>query len=101
MKTIIGAQVKVTTECCGHDGTWAMKKEYFDARLKVGKKTFDGLQEANANCMSSDCPLAALQLKQGTGSEDLPVHPVQVLARAYKQPHEGGFEKSTSEVDNG
>lgn len=101
MKTIPGANVKVTTECCGHDGTWAMKKEYFEPSLKVGKKAFDGLKEANGNCMSSDCPLAALQLKQGTDAKTLPVHPVQVLAKAYKEPQDGGYEKSTNEVDNG
>ena len=36
--------------------------------------------------MASDCPLAALQIQQATGVR--PLHPLEILARAY---HRGGF----------
>ncbi len=97
MKLIPGAKVKPTIECCGHDGTWAMKKEYFDMSLKVGNNAFEGLKKSDADCMATDCPLAALQIKQGTGASDLPEHPVQIVAKAYKAPNEGGFAKATPE----
>ena len=78
------------TECCGHNGTWAMKKEYFDMSLETGKRAFEGLQSQNADVVATDCPLAAIQLKQGMGTNKEPVHPIQVIAKAYRNPEQGG-----------
>lgn len=73
-------EVEVVAECCGHDGTWAMKKEYFDLSLKYGKKAFDGVKDQGL--MTTDCPLAALHFEQATGTR--PMHPMEVLAQAYR-----------------
>ena len=80
MKTIPGAKVKLVDRCCGHDGTWAMKKENFEASMKIGRPAFDAMQ--GGGLMTTDCPLAAVQFEQATGTK--PLHPVQVLARAYR-----------------
>jgi Fe-S oxidoreductase len=82
MRRIPGVKPKLVQECCGHDGTWAMKKEYFDLAMKNGQKAFDGMREAEAEVWSTDCPLAAVQFEQACGKKAL--HPVQVLARAYR-----------------
>jgi len=84
MKTIPGATVRVVDGCCGHDGTWAMKKEHFEKSLEIGKPVFE--QMSSGEVTATDCPLAAIQIEQGTGVR--PMHPIQVLARAYE---EGGF----------
>jgi Fe-S oxidoreductase len=89
MKTIPEAAIEVVAECCGHDGTWAMKTEFFELSLKAGKKAFDGMTEARADETATDCPLAAIQFEQATGIR--PVHPAEVLSRAYKSPDEGGY----------
>ena len=89
MKTIPGTSVTPIEECCGHDGTWAMKTEFFQLSLKAGKKAFDGMQAAEAAETTTDCPLAAIQFEQATGRR--PIHPLQVLSKAYKAPGEGGF----------
>ena len=34
-------------ECCGHDGTYAMKVEGFDASKRIGKKSFEGMKSKN------------------------------------------------------
>ncbi len=91
MRLIPDTTVNVTAECCGHDGTWAMKKEFFDMSLQAGKKAFSGLKEQGANEVATDCPLAAIQLQQGMEVEKRPVHPVQILAKAYHPPEKGGF----------
>ena len=44
-----------------------MKKEYFELSMKWGAKAFDGMREANANLMTTDCPLSAIQIEQATG----------------------------------
>jgi Fe-S oxidoreductase len=82
MRRIPQVQPRLVAECCGHDGTWAMKVEHFDASLQNGQKAFDGMQEAASEIWTTECPLAALQFKQACGREVL--HPVQVLDRAYR-----------------
>jgi Fe-S oxidoreductase len=88
MRRIPGVQPKLVAECCGHDGTWAMKKEYYHLAMGNGRKAFDGMNEADAEVWSTDCPLAAVQFEQACGKKAL--HPVEVLARAYR---EDGFAK--------
>ncbi len=69
-------------ECCGHDGTHAMKVEGFEASVRIGRKAFDGMQEVNGEVWATDCPLAALQFAQHAGRR--PMHPMSILARAYE-----------------
>ncbi|MBI4081889.1 MAG: anaerobic glycerol-3-phosphate dehydrogenase subunit C [Candidatus Lambdaproteobacteria bacterium] len=73
-------EIELVTECCGHDGTWAMKREFFPLSLEAGKKAFAGMKRESL--MTTDCPLAAIQFEQATGVR--PLHPLQVLARAYR-----------------
>ncbi len=82
MRLIPGASVKLVDQCCGHDGTWAMKKEFFPLSMLAGKKAFDEMKEAEPELTATDCPLAALQFEQALGKR--PIHPIQVLARAYR-----------------
>ena len=91
MRLIPGAEIAVVDECCGHNGNWAMKEEYFEMSLKAGKRAFDGVSEKQGAKVATDCPLAAIQIEQGAGLAERPVHPVQILARAYRKPGEGGF----------
>jgi Fe-S oxidoreductase len=79
-----GATVTMVEKCSGHDGTWAMKAEYFDESMRVGQKLFDGLAAAGAEIVASDCALAGVQIHQGM---QVPVlHPIEVLRDAYGLP---------------
>ena len=86
MRTIPGAEVVSVDACTAHDGIWAMKKEYFELSMKWGAKAFNGMRDADAKLMATDCPLSAIQIEQATGVH--PVHPLEVLAAAYD---DGGF----------
>ncbi len=86
MRQIPGVEVTTVDACTAHDGTWAMKKEFFAISMKWGEKAFSGMRDASARVMATDCPLAAVQIEQATGVH--PMHPIEVLARAYKR---GGF----------
>ena len=92
MRLIPGTKVTMVEQCCGHDGTWAMRKEFFPLSMLSGKKAFDEMAEAQAKTMATDCPLAAIQFDQALGTR--PVHPIQVLARAYRPD---GFEKKVEQ----
>lgn len=76
-----GAKVTMVEKCSGHDGTWAMKAEYFEESMKVGQKLFDGLAAAKAEILASDCALAGVQIRQGMGTSVL--HPIEVIRNAY------------------
>jgi Fe-S oxidoreductase len=82
LRKIPGVQPKITMECCGHDGTHAMKVEGFENSKKVGQRAFEGMEAAGAEVWATDCPLAALQFQQHAGRK--PLHPMSVLARAYR-----------------
>ncbi|HUK40955.1 MAG TPA: anaerobic glycerol-3-phosphate dehydrogenase subunit C [Candidatus Acidoferrales bacterium] len=75
-------KIKVVEECSGHDGTWAMKKENFELSMKYGNRAFTAMAEDNPNVTCSDCPLAAIQIEQGTGRR--PLNPMQILAKSYR-----------------
>lgn len=81
MRLIPETDVTTVDACTAHDGTWAMKREYFPLSMKWGEKAFDGLRGAEADVMATDCPLAAVQIEQATGVK--PIHPLEILARAY------------------
>ncbi len=82
LRRIPGVVPRLVSECCGHDGTWAMKREYFPLAMQQGEKAFTQMRETGAAVWASDCPLAALQFRQACGVRVL--HPVQILARAYR-----------------
>ena len=82
MRLIPGAEITLVDQCSAHDGTFAMKKEFFPLSMLAGKKAFDEMKDSNADVMATDCPLAAVQFDQALGTR--PIHPIQVLARAYE-----------------
>ncbi len=90
LRKIPGVSPSTVMECCGHDGTYAMTKEGFEPSARIGKKAFEGMKEGESEIWSTDCPLAALQFEQHAGVK--PMHPMTILARAYR---EDGFKDST------
>ena len=92
LRKIPGLQPRLVTECCGHNGTFAMTVQGFEPSRRIGKKAFEAMKEENAPFWSTDCPLAALQFQQHAGVK--PMHPMSILARAYR---EDGFEMKIAE----
>jgi len=96
IKKVLGMQPETVMECCGHDGTYAMTVEGFEASQRVGKKAFAEMAEADATIWATDCPLAAIQFQQHAGVK--PMHPMSILARAYR---ENGFPAETRSPGTG
>ncbi|MCP3911290.1 MAG: hypothetical protein GY713_10075 [Actinomycetia bacterium] len=82
IRKIPGVTPKLTMECCGHDGTYAMKVEGYETSVRIGKKAFDGMKAGDAEVWATDCPLAAIQF--GQHADRKPMHPMSVLAKAYR-----------------
>ena len=83
IRKIPGVVPQTVMECCGHDGTYAMTKEGFEPSARIGKRAFDGMQESKSEVWATDCPLAAIQFQQHAGVK--PMHPMSILARAYRE----------------
>jgi Fe-S oxidoreductase len=82
LRKIPGVVPTTVNECCGHDGTYAMKVEGFEVSRRVGSNAFKDMNAASAEVWATDCPLAALQFAQHAGRK--PMHPMSILARAYR-----------------
>jgi glycerol-3-phosphate dehydrogenase subunit C len=86
LEMIPGTAVTTVERCAGHDGTWGVKKEYFELSMKIGRPVFRQLADADADWVSSDCPIAARHIVQGIGQDKAPpakAHPLALLRKAY------------------
>jgi Fe-S oxidoreductase len=85
LKMLPGTEVTTVERCSGHDGTWGVKKEYFDNSMKIGRPVFRAMAGAQPDYISSDCPIAGRHIRQGMGA-DAPgrkEHPITLLRIAY------------------
>lgn len=95
IKKVPGVDVTTVMDCCGHDGTYAMRVEGFEPSQRIGKKAFVGMQAPAAETWVTDCPLAAIQFEQHAGTR--PLHPMSLLARAYRGDSFGGDDDTKEE----
>ena len=80
---IPGTQVEPIERCSGHNGTYAVKSEYHEASMKIGKPVVTRVKQAQADYYSSDCPMAGHQIENGLDNGSIPVHPLSLLRLAY------------------
>ena len=83
---LAGAEVSMVERCSGHDGTWGVKKEYFDKSMKIGRPVFKQMAEAQPDWISSDCAIAGRHIQQGmgeAGDKTRKEHPITLLRIAY------------------
>ena len=78
-----GAKVELADAgCCGISGNYGFKKEKYEISMKIGEKLFARIKSAAPDDVICDCPTCRMQIRHGTSME--PVHPIEVLAKAYK-----------------
>jgi glycerol-3-phosphate dehydrogenase subunit C len=78
--------VTTVERCAGHDGTWGVKKEFFDNSMKIGRPVARQLAAAAPDYVSSDCPIAGRHLMQVMGEDAKQAekaHPLTLLRKAY------------------
>ena len=78
-----GTTLDVIERCSGHNGTYAVKKEFHDISMKIGKPVMRRVESAGAAWYSSDCPMAGHQIEHGIGAAKPPTHPLALLRFAY------------------
>ncbi|MBW2268030.1 MAG: 4Fe-4S dicluster domain-containing protein [Deltaproteobacteria bacterium] len=78
---LVADEVVMLDACSGVDGTWGMKARHYDASLGVCADLMDSIEKAEPDHVATDCPLAALRIKERTGRDA--VHPIVLLRDAY------------------
>jgi Fe-S oxidoreductase len=75
-------QVEAIERCSGHDGTYAVKKEFHGISKKIARPVVNRVNKGDAQHFVSDCPMAAQQIGQSL-DKLAPQHPLELLRRAY------------------
>jgi Fe-S oxidoreductase len=86
LEMVPGTKVTTVERCAGHDGTWGVKREYFDNSMKIGRPVFRMMAEPGPDYVSSDCPIAARHILQGmadSAGKAEKAHPLALLRKAY------------------
>jgi Fe-S oxidoreductase len=88
LQLVTGTTVTTVARCAGHDGTWGVKEEYFAMSMKIGKPVFRQMHGADADFVSSDCPIAGRHIMQGIRDNHgqaraEKAHPLTLLRMAY------------------
>ena len=86
LETVPGTTLTTVERCSGHDGTWGVKKEYYETSMKIGRPVFRQMAAAVPDWVSSDCPIAGRHIMQGMGEEKgqaKKAHPLSLLRKAY------------------
>ena len=88
LKLIPNIKIDVVEKCAGHGGTFGIMKDTREIASKIGKTTSQIVGRKKNKYMASDCPLAGKHLKQLEKdtkiSNDEALHPIEIMAKAYK-----------------
>ncbi len=78
---LTGAKVTLVQQCSGIDGMWGLRAENAAISVPMATKLADQIRRANGDVIAGDCHLANTAITEQTGQQ--PVHPLQLIARAY------------------
>ncbi len=84
---LTGATIKVVQQCSGIDGMWGLRAENAEISVPIAKKLAAEIAKTGCTTIAGDCHLANNAITEQTGAE--PLHPLQVVARAYGIAPEG------------
>jgi glycerol-3-phosphate dehydrogenase subunit C len=76
-------EVDIIERCSGHDGTYAVKKEFHEFAMKIVKPVVSRVNQAKPDHYGSDCAMAGHHISHARADGTLPTHPITLLRRAY------------------
>ena len=76
-------KVTMIERCSGHDGTYAVKAETYEAAMKIARPVVRLVKDAQPDAYGSDCPMAGRMIEHGLANGSSAVHPLSMLRRAY------------------
>jgi len=69
--------------CSGHNGTYAVKSEFHEVSMKIGRPVMTKVEGSGCDHYISDCPMAAEQIQNGLKDRKEPELPMELLRKAY------------------
>ena len=84
LKLVPGTTVEAIERCSGHNGTYAVKREFHENSVKIGRPVVQRVESAKPDHYTSDCPMAGDQISHGLADKGRgPEHPLSLLRQAY------------------
>jgi Fe-S oxidoreductase len=83
LQLVPDSEVLPIERCSGHDGTYAVKKEFHEVSMKIARPVVNQVKKAEPDHYSSDCPMAGHQIENGLRNDNEPEHPLSLLRKAY------------------
>ncbi len=83
LQLVPDTKVDAIERCSGHDGTYAVKKEFHEVSMKICKPVVNRVEKAKPDHYGSDCPMAGHQIENGLKDGRAPEHPLSLLRKAY------------------
>jgi Fe-S oxidoreductase len=82
LQLVPDTEVNAIERCSGHDGTYAVKKEFHEISRKIARPVIARVVKSEPDHFISDCPMAAEQIAQGLDTLQ-PENPMALLKLAY------------------
>lgn len=76
-------EITAIERCSGHDGTYAVKKEFHEASMKIVRPVVNRVKKSEADHYGSDCPMAGHHIEHGMADGSATEHPISLLRKAY------------------
>jgi Fe-S oxidoreductase len=83
LSLVPGTTVESIERCSGHDGTYAVKKEFHEFAMKIVKPVVGRVNQARPDHYGSDCAMAGHHIGHARADGSSPEHPISLLRLAY------------------
>jgi len=88
LQLIPDTQVDAIERCSGHDGTYAVKKEFHEFAVKIGRPVVNRVNKAQPDHFTSDCVMAGHHIVDGLNKANgddaaRAEHPISLIRKAY------------------
>ncbi|TSA20083.1 MAG: Fe-S oxidoreductase [Betaproteobacteria bacterium] len=83
LQLIPGTEVDSIERCSGHDGTYAVKKEFHAYAMKIVKPVVNRVNQAQPDHYGSDCAMAGHHIAHARADGSGPEHPITLIRKAY------------------
>jgi Fe-S oxidoreductase len=83
LELVPDTQVIAIERCSGHDGTYAVKKEFYATAMKLVRPVAKRVADAKVDHYTSDCAMAARHIEHSLGDGSKAEPPFALLRKAY------------------
>ena len=84
LELIPGVRVsKVVDSCCGMGGSFGMKAAHYDLSVKIARKLWEEIENAEVDRVVTECGTCMLQIEARQDTKKA-VHPIVLISDAYK-----------------